>query len=45
MNKTISINIGGLFFQIDEEAYKLLENYLDSLKNHFANTEGKEEIL
>jgi len=45
MNKTISINIGGLFFQIDEEAYKLLENYLDSLKKHFVNTEGKEEIL
>ncbi len=45
MNKTISINIGGLFFQIDEEAYKLLENYLDSLKKHFENTEGKEEIL
>ncbi|MCK9611848.1 MAG: PspC domain-containing protein [Bacteroidales bacterium] len=45
MNKTISINIGGLFFQIDEEAYKLLENYLNSLKKHFENTEGKEEIL
>ena len=45
MNKTITINIGGMFFQIDEEAYKLLENYLDSLKKHFANTEGKEEIL
>jgi len=45
MNKTISINIGGLFFQIDEEAYKLLETYLDSLKKHFENTEGKEEIL
>jgi len=45
MNKTISINIGGLFFQIDEEAYKLLENYLDSLKKHFVNTEGKDEII
>ncbi|HOY31304.1 MAG TPA: PspC domain-containing protein [Bacteroidales bacterium] len=45
MNKTISINIGGLFFQIDEEAYKLLDNYFDSLKKHFENTEGKEEIL
>ncbi len=45
MNKTISINIGSLFFQIDEEAYKLLENYLNSLKKHFENTEGNEEIL
>ncbi len=45
MNKTISINIGGLFFQIDEEAYKILENYLNSLKKHFENTEGKDEIL
>jgi len=45
MNKTISINIGGLFFQIDEEAYKLLEIYLNSLKKHFENTDGNEEIL
>ncbi len=45
MNKTISINIGGMIFQIDEEAYKILENYLESLKQHFANTEGKEEII
>jgi len=45
MNKTISINIGGLFFQIDEQAYIILENYLDSLKKHFAGTEGSEEII
>ncbi|MEI6124145.1 MAG: PspC domain-containing protein [Bacteroidota bacterium] len=45
MNKTISINIGGLMFQIDEEAYKILESYLESLKQHFAGTPGKEEIL
>ncbi len=45
MHKTISINIGGMFFQIDEQAYMILEAYLESLKNHFAATEGKEEII
>jgi phage shock protein PspC (stress-responsive transcriptional regulator) len=45
MNKTISINIGGMIFQIDEEAYKILEQYLESLKQHFASTEGHEEII
>jgi phage shock protein PspC (stress-responsive transcriptional regulator) len=45
MNKTISINIGGMIFQIDEEAYKILEQYLESLKQHFATTEGHEEII
>ncbi len=45
MNKTISINIGGMIFQIDEEAYKILEQYLESLKQHFAATEGHEEII
>ncbi len=45
MHKTISINIGGMFFQIDEQAYMILEAYLESLKIHFATTEGKEEII
>lgn len=45
MNKTISINIGGMVFQIDEEAYLILEQYLESLKKHFANTEGCDEII
>ena len=45
MNKTISINIGGLIFQISEEAYQVLEKYLEDLKSHFSSNEGREEIL
>ena len=44
MNKTISINISGLFFHIDEDAYEKLNDYLTAIKNSL-NTEGKEEIL
>ena len=31
MNKTVNINLGGLGFTIDEPAYKMLEEYLQSL--------------
>ena len=29
MNKTININLGGVFFHIDEIAYQKLKSYLD----------------
>ena len=45
MNKTININISGIVFHIDEDAYEKLENYLSSLRTHFAHSEGKEEII
>jgi phage shock protein PspC (stress-responsive transcriptional regulator)/vacuolar-type H+-ATPase subunit H len=45
MNKTVTININGIFFHIDEKAYEILNDYLETLKSHFAATEGKEEIL
>ncbi|MEI6766551.1 MAG: PspC domain-containing protein [Bacteroidota bacterium] len=45
MNKTIAVNISGVFFHIDEDAYKILEAYLDSLKKHFDGTPGKDEIM
>lgn len=44
MNKTVTINIAGLFFHIDEDAYNKLSTYLEAIKNSL-NTEGKEEIL
>lgn len=44
MNKTVTINIAGLFFHIDEDAYSKLSNYLNAIKNSL-NTEGKEEII
>lgn len=45
MNKTVTINISGIFFHIDEKAYDILNDYLETLKQHFAGTEGKDEIL
>jgi phage shock protein PspC (stress-responsive transcriptional regulator) len=45
MNKVLNINLGGLPFTIDDEAYRMLENYLQSLHNHFRASEGYEEIL
>ena len=45
MNKVINININGMIFHIDEEAFVVLDRYLESLKQHFRNNEGGGEIL
>lgn len=45
MNKTVNVNLGGLPFILDEPAYAKLENYLATLKAHFAATEGNDEIM
>lgn len=45
MNKVFNINLGGLPLTIDEDAYRYLENYLQSLHNHFKQSEGYEEIM
>ena len=44
MKKNISINIFGTIYAIDEDAYQLLENYLQSMKSYFQRQEGGEEI-
>jgi hypothetical protein len=44
MKKTISCNISGLIFNIEEPAYNRLSAYLDSLKSQLSHTEGKDEI-
>ena len=45
MNKIISINISGIVFNIDEEAYARLEQYLERLRKHFGKTAGGDEII
>jgi phage shock protein PspC (stress-responsive transcriptional regulator) len=45
MKKSYSVNISGIIFQVDEDAYDKLSRYLDRLNLHFANTDGKEEII
>jgi len=45
MNKTININLDGLAFQIEEEAYEKLNSYLETIKTRLgANDEAKEVI-
>ena len=45
MNKTVNINLAGIFFHIDENAYLKLQHYLDAIKQSFTDTEGKSEII
>lgn len=45
MNKTLTINLAGLVFNIEENAYQILKDYLAAIKNQFANEEGCEEIV
>jgi phage shock protein PspC (stress-responsive transcriptional regulator) len=45
MKKTLTINISGIIFHIDEDAYDKLNAYLDTLKRHFNKTQGKDEII
>jgi phage shock protein PspC (stress-responsive transcriptional regulator) len=45
MKKTTSANIGGILFQIDEDAYQILEQYLFRIQSSYTNTsEGKDVI-
>ena len=45
MKKTLTINLGGTVYHIDEDAYHLLDNYLVNLRIHFRREEGAEEIV
>lgn len=45
MNKTIIININGIIFHIEEEAYAVLQNYMVGVKRHFGNTVDSNEIV
>ncbi len=45
MKKTIQINIAGVVFNIEEDAYDKLSNYLRSIQQYFASYEGSQEIV
>jgi phage shock protein PspC (stress-responsive transcriptional regulator) len=45
MKKTLTINLGGIVFHIDEDAYTSLSQYLEVLKKHFGREEGWQDIL
>ena len=45
MKKTLTVNLGGSVFHIDEDAYQLLDRYLTNLGVKFKEEEGGEEIM
>ncbi len=45
MNKILNINLGGMPFTIDIDAYNNLENYLGAIGAHFSDSESCDEIL
>lgn len=45
MNKTVNINLGGIVFHIDEDAYQKLSRYFDAIKRSLNNSSGQDEII
>lgn len=45
MNKTVTVNLGGSIFNIEEEAYQALRRYLDLIKQNFTGDPGEAEIM
>jgi len=45
MNKTVNINLAGIFFHIDEDAYLKLQRYLEAIKRSFTDSQGRNEII
>lgn len=45
MNKTVNINLAGIFFHIDEDAYLKLQRYLEAIRRSFTHSEGRSEII
>ena len=45
MKKTFTVNLNGIVFHIDEDAYQLLDSYLTNLRIHFSREEGSDEIM
>lgn len=45
MKKSFEVNIGGRIFFFDEDAYELLDSYMESLKSSFSGQDGCDEII
>ena len=45
MKKTLNVAIGGCSFTIDDDAYKALEEYLDSFKAGLDNSSSSNEVM
>lgn len=45
MKKVININFQGRVIPIEENAFEILNRYVESLRKYFANEEGRDEII
>ncbi|MDG1476819.1 MAG: PspC domain-containing protein [Vicingaceae bacterium] len=45
MNQTVTVNISGIVFHIDVDAYENLKKYLNKIRSYFKNAEESEEIM
>ena len=45
MNKTVTINISGIIFHIEEDAFDKLSKYLSTIKGYFSKADGGNEIM
>lgn len=45
MKKTWNVNLGGMVYQIDEDAYQELKDYLQDVKSHLGEEASSEEVL
>ena len=44
MKKNITINMFGQLYAIEEDAYELLKNYLDAIRQHFRKEEAATKL-
>jgi phage shock protein PspC (stress-responsive transcriptional regulator) len=45
MNRTVTVNISGFVFQIEEKGFEMLRHYLDRLQVALSGTAGRDEII
>ncbi len=45
MKKTFSVNLGNMVYSIDDDAYLVLKDYLDSIEAYFAGDKDREDIM
>lgn len=45
MKKTLTINLANTVYNIDDDAYQILQNYFEGLRVHFKNEKDVDEIL
>lgn len=45
MKKTLTANISGTVFHIEEDAYEALQRYLANIRGRFSGTAGREDIM